>query len=109
MIEEIIFIIVRGIGAGALFSLVAMSFNIVHRSSHILNFAQGNMLVLGGLSAFLFFQPQDGVALWIALLVAATIGMGATLAVQGWVTLLPLRFTAEQDSWLITTMAASVM
>ncbi len=46
-IEEFLFIAVRGIGAGALFGLIAMSFNIVHNSSHILNFAQGNMLVLG--------------------------------------------------------------
>jgi hypothetical protein len=52
-----VFILVR-IGIGAVYALVAMSFNIVHNSSGILNFAQGNRaLILGGL--FGFFTRQE--------------------------------------------------
>src|SRR5688572_8565294 len=108
-LDEFLFIAVRGIGAGALFGLIAMSFNIVHNSSHILNFAQGNMLVLGGLGAFLLTQSGIGLPEWIALLVLTAVVLAALLAVQGYITLLPLGYSAEAHSWLITTMAVSVM
>src|SRR5580698_8652063 len=71
MIDEFLFIAVRGIGAGALFGLIAMSFNIVRNSSTVLNFAQGNMLVIGGLAAMLFAKNGMSVPpwLWIAYLI----------------------------------------
>jgi branched-chain amino acid transport system permease protein len=108
-LDEILFIAVRGIGAGALFGLIAMSFNIVHNSSHVFNFAQGNMLVLGGLGAYLLTQAGIGIPEWLAYLLVTGVVMGLILAVQGTITLLPLGYTAEAHSWLITTMAVSVM
>ena len=48
MLLEITVIVVRGIAIGSIFAMIAMSFNIVHGATGILNFAQGNMLVLGG-------------------------------------------------------------
>ena len=64
--DELPIIVVRGLGVGAVFSLVAMSFNVVHNSSGILNFAQGNLLVLGGLFGFLVLpkEPERGRAGW---------------------------------------------
>jgi branched-chain amino acid transport system permease protein len=86
-----------------------MSFNIVHNSSGILNFAQGNMLVLGGLFAFFLLPQEPTVARWLLLLPAAALLYAAVLALQGYVTLLPLRSSVEQHSWLITTLAVSVI
>jgi len=106
---EFIFIGVRGVGLGALFALVAMGFNIVHRSSHVLNFAQGNILVLGGLGAFLLYTDGTGAAPWLLALLGVTALLGLLVGAQGWLTLLPLRYSNEQDSWLITTMAVSVI
>ena len=107
--DELVIILVRGIGLGAVYSLVAMSFNIVHNSSGILNFAQGNMLVLGGLFAFFLLPQEPTVARWLLLLPAAALLYAAVLALQGYVTLLPLRSSVEQHSWLITTLAVSVI
>jgi branched-chain amino acid transport system permease protein len=109
MLQEIIFIVIRGLGSGALLSLVAMSFNIVHRSSHILNFAQGNLLILAGLLAVLFYAPDAPLWLWIAGLIGATVIMGVLVGLQGLMTLIPLNYSMERDSWLITTMAVSVI
>jgi branched-chain amino acid transport system permease protein len=108
-VEELPIILVRGLGLGAIFALVAMSFNIVHSSSGILNFAQGNLFVLGGLFAFLFLPGQPNLPLWFVLLPMAALALGLLLAVQGYVTLLPLRSSVEQHSWLITTLAVSVI
>jgi branched-chain amino acid transport system permease protein len=107
--DELVIILVRGIGLGAVFSLVAMSFNVVHNSSGILNFAQGNMLVLAGLFGFFTLPQEPDVARWLLLVPAAAILYAVVLAVQGWITLLPLRSSVEQHSWLITTLAVSVM
>jgi branched-chain amino acid transport system permease protein len=107
--DEVAIILVRGIGLGAVYSLVAISFNVVHNSSGILNFAQGNLLVLGGLFGF-FTLPQEPEALrWLLLLPAAALFYAALVAAQGYVTLLPLRSSVEQHSWLITTLAVSVI
>ena len=107
--DEAIIILVRGIGIGAVYALVAMSFNVVHNSSGILNFAQGNMLVLGGLFGFFTLSHDPEVVRWLLLLPAAALLLAALLAIQGYVTLLPLRSSVEQHSWLITTLAVSVM
>lgn len=107
--EVLLIILVRGLGLGAVFALVAMSFNVVHSSSGILNFAQGSMFVLGGLFAFLVLPHEPTILGWIGFLPAAAITLAVLLAVQGWVTLLPLRSSVEQHSWLITTLAASVI
>jgi branched-chain amino acid transport system permease protein len=107
--SDLLIIVVHGIGVGSIFALVGMSFNVVFNASGILNFAQGNMLVLGALFAFLLLPAQSGVAQWFLLLPVVGIGLALLLAVQGYVTLLPLRSSVEQHSWLITTLAASVI
>ena len=78
--DELIIILVRGIGLGAVFSLVAMSFNVVHNSSGILNFAQGNLLVLGGLFGFFTLSQEPEVG----PLAAAGAGGGRCSALRCW-------------------------
>lgn len=108
MLSEIAIIVVRGIAIGSIFAMIAMSFNIVHGATGILNFAQGNMFVLGGFGAF-FLANEAGFGWWLLMLPVAGILVGALVALQGWITLLPLRSSVEQDSWLISTVAVSVI
>lgn len=107
--QDLLIIAVHGIGAGAIFALVGMSFNVVFNASGILNFAQGNLLVLGGLFALLTLSGEPSVTGWVVLLPIAAIVLAALVAIQGGITLLPLRSSVEQHSWLITTLAASVI
>src|SRR6185312_6463382 len=72
-------------------------------------FAQGSMFVLGGLFAFLVLPHDPTILGWIGFLPAAAIALAVLLAFQGYVTLLPLRSSVEQHSWLITTLAVSVI
>jgi len=108
MLSEIAIIVVRGIAIGSIFSIIAMSFNIVHGATGILNFAQGNMFVLGGFAAF-FLANGAGVPLWLVMLAVSAMLVAACVTFQGWITLLPLRSSVEQDSWLISTVAASTI
>ena len=76
MLSEILIIAIRGIAIGSIFATIAMSFNIVHGATGILNFAQGNMFVLGGFAAF-FLANNVGVAWWLAMLPIAGILVAA--------------------------------
>src|SRR5690606_35940480 len=110
MISEIAIIAVRGIALGSIFAIIAMSFNIVHGATGILNFAQGNMFVLGGFAAFFLAGQADvSVTWWLLMLLVAGLAVAALVTFQGWITLLPLRSSVEQDSWIISTVSVSVI
>lgn len=111
MLDELLIVLIRGVGAGAIYALVGMSFNVAYSATHILNFAQGNFFVLGGFIAVMFaglfasWTPE----LWFIGLPLSAVVVAALLAFQGWITLLPLRYSVEQYSWIISTMAVSTI
>ncbi len=82
--------LVAGISRGAIYALIALGFVIVYRATHVLNFAQGSIMGLGGYLVYLFSGPVTGVnftpswyiarlpywvAVPLAMIVAAGIGM----------------------------------
>ena len=107
--EEVGITIVRGIGEGSVYALVAMSMNVIFNASGILNLAQGEFVVLGGLFALLFLPTDTGTVMWVGIGITAALAIAAMMAAQGYVTLLPLRSSVEQHSWLVTTLAAAVI
>jgi branched-chain amino acid transport system permease protein len=74
--EQVFQYFLAGLTEGAIFAIVAIGFNIIYNTTGIINFAQGEFLVLGGMIAVSLsaFLP---LALAVALAVAATIVVGA--------------------------------
>jgi branched-chain amino acid transport system permease protein len=68
---------IAGITMGALYSLIALGFVLIYKSSKILNFAQGEFVLVGGYVG-LFFINQLGLPIWlgVVLLVAALALLG---------------------------------
>ncbi len=69
---------ISGMTNGAVYALVALGFVLIYKSSDVINFAQGELLLVGAYLAF-FFVAQLGLA-WpigvlLALLVAAGLGI----------------------------------
>ena len=58
-----------GLANGALYAFVALGFSLVNRSTGIINFAQGDLTMLGGMLAAVL--TAAGVSLWIAVPAAA--------------------------------------
>ena len=81
--EELAVIVVRGLGLGAVFALVAMSLNAVHRASGIFNFAQGAMMVLGGIIAARYMPNVPDPYRWLLFLPVATIALAAIMTHPG--------------------------
>jgi branched-chain amino acid transport system permease protein len=108
-VEDLSIVLVRGLGLGAIFALVAMSLNAIHRASGIFNFAQGSMFVLGGIVAAFYMPSVPDPYRWMLFLPIAAGLLAVVMAVQGFITLLPLRSSVEQHSWLVSTLAVSVV
>lgn len=109
MLNEFLFIAIRGICHGAIFSLVAISFNLIVNATTVVNFAQGASFVLAGFVAAAFLHDTPTITTWFAVSLLVMLASALWMVIQGYIILLPLRFSSEQDSWLITTMAISVI
>ena len=47
-------VILSGLTAGAIYALVALGFAIIYNASHVINFAQGEFVMIGGMAAVAF-------------------------------------------------------
>lgn len=66
-----------GITVGATYALAALGFTLIYNASNVINFAQGEFIMLGGMLAFFFLQvgmPMP-VALVLAIAIAAVVGI----------------------------------
>jgi branched-chain amino acid transport system permease protein len=69
-----------GLTAGAIYALVALGFSIVYHASHAINFAQGEFVMIGGMSAVSLVAL--GLSLWIAVPLAVAGAVVVGLLVQ---------------------------
>lgn len=68
--------ILTGITTGSVYALVALGFTVIFNSTGIINFAQGEFLVFGGL---LFYSLHVGAGLPLALALLLAVGLTAIL------------------------------
>lgn len=92
-------LLVSGVALGSLYALVALGFTVIYRASHVINFAQGELLALG---AFFTsdFVLQHGMPFWMAFLISA--GVSAVVALMFQV--LILRFAVGQPDFSIVML-----
>jgi branched-chain amino acid transport system permease protein len=105
--ESVLTVAIRGIGIGAVFAILAVCINVTYQTTRIVNLAIGHMLVLGGVLSVVL---TDGSwSSWLIGLPVAGLVMAVALAVQGFLTLLPLRGASNSLSWLVTTLSAAIV
>ncbi len=76
---ELLQFLLSGITVGAVYALVALGFTIIYNASDVVNFAQGEFVMLGGMITV--FASTAGLPLPLAALIAvvATAGVGVAL------------------------------
>jgi len=74
--DQILQYFLAGITEGAIYAVIAIGFNIIYNTTGIINFAQGEFLVLGGMIAVTLSAILP-LPLAIVLAVAATMAVGA--------------------------------
>jgi len=94
-----------GITVGATYALAALGFTLIYNASNVINFAQGEFIMLGGMLAFFFMQA--GVPMPLAILLAIAIPALVGIALEK-LAIEPAR-DAEVVTLIIITIGASLV
>lgn len=105
---DFIALIVMGLSFGAAFALLALSINIIYSTSNILNFAQGEYMMLGGMLGWVFYSEAGlpyVAALLLVMLITGVVGI-----VEYYTAAWPLmRRRAALISIIIATLGFSIV
>ncbi len=105
MLAQLLQFLFSGVTVGATYALAALGFTLIYNASNVINFAQGEFIMLGGMLAVLFTQaglPLPA-ALLLAVLVPAVVGvLIEKLAIE------PVK-GAETVTLIIITIGASLV
>jgi branched-chain amino acid transport system permease protein len=73
--EQLLQYILSGITNGSIYAIVAIGFNIIYNTTGIINFAQGEFLMLGGMTAISLsrYMPLP-LAILVAIIITALVG-----------------------------------
>lgn len=105
MLAEFLQFFFSGMTVGATYALAALGFTLIYNASNVINFAQGEFIMLGGMLAVLFTQAglPYPVALMLAIIVPAIVGvLLEKLAIE------PVK-GAETVTLIIITIGASLV
>jgi len=104
MLAQFLQFLFSGVTIGATYALAALGFSIIYNASGVINFAQGEFIMLGGMSAV--FLIGAGIPLPLAILLAVAIAGLAGLLVEK-LAIEPAK-NAEVVTLIIITIGASL-
>ncbi|MBT3359933.1 MAG: branched-chain amino acid ABC transporter permease [Rhodospirillales bacterium] len=76
MFSEFLQFLISGVTVGATYALVALGFSIIYNSSNVINFAQGEFVMLGGMSTVFLLSAGFPLPLAILCAIAITVVIG---------------------------------
>ena len=79
MFSEFLQFLISGVTVGATYALVALGFSIIFNASNVINFAQGEFVMLGGMSTVFLISAGFPLPLAIICAVAITVAIGLLL------------------------------
>jgi branched-chain amino acid transport system permease protein len=97
--------LVSGLTVGAVYALVALGFTLIYNASDVINFAQGEFVMLGGMITV--FTSASGVSLPLAALIAICVTVAVGLLLY-WLAIQPAR-GASAVTLIIITIGASIL
>ena len=105
MSAQLLQFLLSGLTVGAIYALVALGFAIIYNASHVINFAQGEFVMIGGMATVSFIDAGLPLPLSIVLAVGAAALVGLLLeklAIE------PAR-NASVVTLIIITIGASIL
>lgn len=105
MLAQFLQFLLSGITVGATYALAALGFTLIYNASNVINFAQGEFIMLGGMLAVFF--SHAGLPLPVALLLAVAIPAVVGVVME-MVAIEPVK-GAETVSLIIITIGASLV
>lgn len=77
MASELLQFLFSGLTVGAMYALAALGYALIYNASHIVNFAQGEFIVLGAMTASILVEVGTSLPLAVGLAIALTVLVGA--------------------------------
>ncbi len=77
MASELLQFLFSGLTVGAMYALAALGYALIYNASHIVNFAQGEFIVLGAMTASILVEAGTVLPLAVGLAIALTVLVGA--------------------------------
>lgn len=105
MLAQFLQFLFSGVTVGATYALAALGFTLIYNASNVINFAQGEFIMLGGMLAVLF--AQMGLPLPVVVLLAVAIPAIIGVVMEK-VAIEPVK-GAETVSLIIITIGASLV
>ena len=104
--EEFFQAIASGLVVGSLYSLVGVGIVVIYKSTHVFNFAQGGLLMVGAYLAWCFME-QAGMPIWLGLIC----GLGAAVVIGFLIERFGMRRLVGQPilSLIIVTLALEAL
>jgi branched-chain amino acid transport system permease protein len=79
MSAQLLQYLLSGLTVGAIYALVALGFSIIYNASHVINFAQGEFVMIGGMATVSLIATGLPLPLAAALAIAATTLVGMAM------------------------------
>ncbi|WP_327084984.1 branched-chain amino acid ABC transporter permease [Nonomuraea sp. NBC_01738] len=98
---------IDGVFAGAVYALVALGLTIVFQPTRVMNFAQGEALILGSAVAYQVVSLSGlgwPAAIVVTLILAAAMGLLSERMIM-----LPVRMSGSRFAWIVATLAAALI
>src|SRR5712691_9906111 len=100
-------LVLSGLALGSIYALVALGFALIFATVRVVNFAQGEFVMLGALAGY-SAHVGLGMPLPLAILVAGTITLVIALATER-LAVYPLRGLRSSVAWVMSTLGVGLM
>lgn len=108
MLEDLLALLVSGLTMGAMYAMVAVSFNVAYKPTNVFNMAQGELVMLGAMFAWLLMSVAG--LPWLAALPLVVAGVALIGLIEERVAVATLiRRPSNHHGWIISTLAFSLV
>jgi branched-chain amino acid transport system permease protein len=107
MLAEIASVAIAGAAIGSVYALMALAINVIFAARRIVNFAQGELVMLAGLSGITLMTSFNFLYLG-AFVIASSAAAIAALAVER-VAIRPLSSSEHDIAWILSIVAVSII
>lgn len=99
--------VINGLATGSVYGLLALGYTTIYATTRVVNFAQGEFLMVGALFGWLFYQSLKLpyiVTIVLVIIVCAIVGFVSEKMIME-----PYKKSGAGFTWIITTMAVAIV
>ncbi len=100
MFDQFIQFLITGITVGSIYALVGLGFALIYNASDVVNFAQGEFVMIGAMSAI--FLHMSGIPYFLAIIIAVLISMLVGMALE------KLAIEQARNATVVTTIIITI-